>query len=187
MKVLLDAGHGADTPGKRSPVWADGTQFLEWEFTRDIVLRIAKHLPFGAYRLLVPEAWDVPLKERCRRANAEEDCFVLSIHANAGGGTGYEVWTSRGKTKSDEYASVLFEEMQKEFFGERMRSDFTDGDADKETDFYILKHTRCPAILSECFFMDNEKDCRKLMSSHFRERIAKAHAKFILKIIQNET
>ena len=37
MMILLDNGHGCDTPGKRSPVWPDGRQLLEWEFNRDIV------------------------------------------------------------------------------------------------------------------------------------------------------
>ena len=36
---LLDPGHGIDTPGKRSPLWPDGTQLMEFEFNRDIVRR----------------------------------------------------------------------------------------------------------------------------------------------------
>ena len=42
--VILDPGHGFDTPGKRSPVWSDGTQLLEWEFSRDVVRRIERRL-----------------------------------------------------------------------------------------------------------------------------------------------
>ena len=30
MKVLLDNGHGENTPGKRSPKWSDGSQLFEW-------------------------------------------------------------------------------------------------------------------------------------------------------------
>lgn len=37
VKILLDNGHGYDTPGKRSPIWPDGSQLFEWEFNRDIV------------------------------------------------------------------------------------------------------------------------------------------------------
>lgn len=40
VKILLDNGHGYDTPGKRSPIWPDGSQLFEWEFNRDIVSRI---------------------------------------------------------------------------------------------------------------------------------------------------
>ena len=34
VKILLDNGHGYDTPGKRSPIWPDGSQLFEWEFNR---------------------------------------------------------------------------------------------------------------------------------------------------------
>ena len=36
MKVLLDNGHGENTPGKRSPKWSDGSQLFEWEYAREI-------------------------------------------------------------------------------------------------------------------------------------------------------
>ena len=42
LRILLDNGHGQETPGKRSPVWADGSQLFEYEFNRDIVRRIAR-------------------------------------------------------------------------------------------------------------------------------------------------
>ena len=31
MKVLLDNGHGENTPGKRSPKWSDGSQLKTYE------------------------------------------------------------------------------------------------------------------------------------------------------------
>lgn len=41
LRILLDNGHGNETPGKRSPVWPDGSQLFEYEFNRAIVHRIA--------------------------------------------------------------------------------------------------------------------------------------------------
>ena len=38
--IILDNGHGMETPGKRSPIWSDRTQLLEYEFNRDVVRRI---------------------------------------------------------------------------------------------------------------------------------------------------
>ena len=32
--VILDNGHGIDTPGKRSPIWEGNTQLFEWDFNR---------------------------------------------------------------------------------------------------------------------------------------------------------
>lgn len=106
---LLDNGHGVNTPGKRSPKWKDGSQLFEFEFNRDIVKRIAKGLDSLAipYKILVPEEIDISLVERVRRANAIKDSILISVHANAGGGTGFEIYTSPGKTQSDSIATVV--------------------------------------------------------------------------------
>lgn len=190
--VLLDNGHGKETAGKRSPVWSDGSQLFEWEFNRDIVRRIAEKLEADGipYRVLVPEETDISLTERARRANeiAKENngkAYVLSIHANAGGGTGWEVYTSPGQTPSDAIATVFFEEAGREFVpdGWRMRSDYSDGDPDKEANFAILTKTTCPAILTENFFMNTEKDCRFIMSEDGRERIANMHVAAIKRVL----
>lgn len=190
--VLLDNGHGKETAGKRSPVWSDGSQLFEWEFNRDIVRRIVEKLEADGipYRVLVPEETDISLTERARRANeiAKENngkAYVLSIHANAGGGTGWEVYTSPGQTPSDAIATVFFEEAGRELVpdGWRMRSDHSDSDPDKEANFAILTKTTCPAILTENFFMDTEKDCRFIMSEDGRERIANMHVAAIKRVL----
>jgi N-acetylmuramoyl-L-alanine amidase len=188
MIVIIDNGHGVDTKGKCSPVWGDGSKLWEYEFNRDIAARVAykckcADIPF---KMLVTEMHDVSLAERVRRANAidesDKDAFLVSIHANAGGGTGWEVWTSVGYTKSDVYATIFFEEAMKAFPEWKMRRDMTDGDADKETQFYILKNTKCPAVLTENFFMDTERDCRFILSETGRESIATMHFKAIKRI-----
>lgn len=190
--VMLDNGHGKETAGKRSPVWKDGKQLFEYEFNRDIVRRIAKQLSAEGiqYRIIVPEENDISLSERARRANeiydqANGKAFLLSVHANAGGGTGWECYTSVGLTKADELATILCEEATREFQpdGWRMRFDYSDGDPDKESQFAILVKTKAPAVLTENFFMDTEKDCRFIMSETGRERIAKMHVAAIKRII----
>ncbi|MGM9785578.1 MAG: N-acetylmuramoyl-L-alanine amidase [Candidatus Cryptobacteroides sp.] len=67
MKILIDNGHGQNTPGKRSP---DG-RFLEYLFNRTIARQIVADLTDRGYdaSILVPEETDIPLSERCRRAN----------------------------------------------------------------------------------------------------------------------
>jgi len=53
MKILIDNGHGSDTPGKRSP---DG-KFLEYQYNRIIATRVVSELVDCGYdaELLVPE------------------------------------------------------------------------------------------------------------------------------------
>ena len=191
MIAILDNGHGVDCAGKRSPIWGDGSQLFEWEFNRDIVRRLSEMLVRGGipYEVLVPEMSDVPLSERCRRANEIYDrnngqCFLISVHANAGGGSGIEVYTSRGETRADAIASELYNQLDEEFGGEwPMRADWADGDPDKEEGFYILSRTKCPAVLVELFFMDNERDCRFILSGKGRQRCASAIYKAIRNIL----
>lgn len=192
---LFDNGHGGiidgvyQTPGKRSPVWPDGTQLFEGEFNRAIVKRLMTLCDEQDidYLNLVPEESDIPRSERIQRANEiykrYKKCIYLSIHANAGGGRGWEVYTSLGETKSDRIASVFFDTIKKEFGQITMRCDYSDGDPDKEKpQFDVLVYTHMPAILTENFFMDNFDECKNyLMSETGRDRIALAHFNTIMK------
>ncbi|MHA1794666.1 MAG: N-acetylmuramoyl-L-alanine amidase family protein [Promethearchaeota archaeon] len=186
---LLDPGHGGiidgvyQTSGKRSPKWSDGRQLFEGEFNRAIVERLMKLMDEHGfvYRNIVPELEDVELWDRTEnRADSYHDtinehCIYLSIHANAGGGTGFEVFTTPGQTKSDTYAEIWIEEYAKEFPELRLRDDESDGDHDKEARFWVLTKTKMPSILIECGFMDTLKpDCELLMSEKGRDRMAKA-------------
>lgn len=192
LRILLDNGHGKETPGKRSPVWADGAQLFEHELNRDIVQRIARMLAHRGvtFDIIVHEHSDVPLYQRANRANhicnvnGAKNCLLVSVHANAGGGTGWEVWTSRGQTWADDYAEIFFKHAAQAFPEFPMRADNTDGDSDKEADFAILKKTSCPAVLTENFFMDTERDCRLLLSEEGRRRIAQMHVEAILECIE---
>ncbi len=193
MIVLLDNGHGGvinsqyQTKGKRSPIWDDGSQLFEGEFNRAIVNGIIQELTKLniSYVNIAPEYWDVRLETRVKRANkyATKKCFYLSIHTNAGGGKGSEIFTSPGDTKSDKIATIFGNSYQKEFPSKLLRTDFTDGDLDKERRFYVLTKTKMPAILTESFFMDNEEECKTLlMTKEGREKIINCHLDAILKV-----
>jgi N-acetylmuramoyl-L-alanine amidase len=53
----------------------------------------------------------------------------------------------------------------------------------KESNFYVLRNTSMPAILSENFFMTNSDNCHKyLLSEDGRDRIAKIHFEMIQQV-----
>ena len=195
MIILLDNGHGAlingkyQTSGKRSPIWNDGAQLYEGEFNRAIVNGIIQELTRLriSYVNIAPEYRDVRLETRVKRANEypKNESFYLSIHANAGGGHGSEIFTSPGDTKSDKIATVFGNEYKIVFPNRRLRTDFSDGDLDKERRFYVLTKTKMPAILTESFFMDNEEECKTiLMTKAGRDKIIKYHLNAILRVQQ---
>ena len=199
---ILDNGHGGiidgvyQTAGKRSPIWDDGSQLFEGEFNRAIVDRVSKYCDDNniEYVNLVNTQEDVSLSTRVKMANelyreSDKPCIYVSVHANGfsdESANGWEVYTSPGETQSDHIATVLYEESEKEFPNYKMRRDTSDGDVDKESNFYVLVNTAMPAILSENFFMTNERECKTLLlSEEGRDRIAKAHIEMIKKI-ENE-
>lgn len=185
MKVLIDNGHGVDTKGKRSPVWPDGRQLFEWEFNRDIAKRV-----YGALvkrgvdcELIVKETNDITLPERCARVKAiaekvgKMNCLLVSIHANAGGGTGWEIYHYPNSEASAKVAQKFNEVV-------KGRSDFPFKNRGiKTANFYILRCTPCPAVLTENLFMDTKKDCDFLFSEEGKKVIADIHVQAILKCI----
>lgn len=192
MKILIDNGHGESTPGKRSP---DG-RLREYSWTRECAKLLEHALKTRGYdaQRIVTEKEDISLSERCRRVNnickqaGTMNVILISIHNNAAGADGqwhnargWEAWTSVGKTKSDMLATCLYEAAGKAGF--KVRKDFTDGDADKEGHLYILKHTTCPAVLTENLFQDNREDVDYLLSDKGKQAIVDIHVEGIEKYI----
>lgn len=178
MKTLLiDAGHGGiingqyQTLGKRSPVWSDGSQLFEGEFNRQIKSRIMEFCQMDGLKYvdINPQQTDLSLQNRVRYANTynTKESIYLSIHANAGGGTGCEVFVAEVSSQTSKDIAYSIEANYKEFFpNERWRGV-------KNKNFYVVKNTRMPAVLVECFFMDTERECKEyLMTSRGRDMIA---------------
>ena len=191
MKILIDNGHGQSTPGKRSP---DG-RFLEFQFNRTIAKQIVDDLRDRGYdaELLVPEDDDVPLKDRCKRVNdivareGKQNVILISIHANAFGNgkewtspSGWSVYTSKGQTKADDLAEQLAKAAIKNLPQMKMRAEKSDGDLDYGQNFYILKHTACPAVLTENGFYTNKEDLAILESREGRRAITDLHVEGIV-------
>ena len=194
MKILLDNGHGFDTPGKRSP---DG-HFREYAYNRYLAFLIHERLnAIGLdVQILVPEREDISLKERCRRVNrickqlGNDQVILISIHVNAAGNgqnwldaRGWSCFTTRGRTKADELATCLYEAAKNHLPGMKIRTDFTDGDPDIEKDFYIIRHSSCPAVLTENLFMDNRQDVAFLESEEGAKAIVNLHVDGILQYL----
>ena len=194
IKILIDNGHGVNTPGKRSP---DG-RFREYAWAREIARAIVadcKDLGYDA-ELLVPEEYDVCLSARCYRANCwcerlgKRNVLLVSIHVNAAGkgdrwynATGWSAYTSKGQTRSDKLADCLYKQAGLWLPGHRLRMDYSDGDPDIESDFAILKKTACPAVLTENGFQDCEESLQFLESKEGKEAIIGLHVDGILDFI----
>lgn len=194
-KILIDPGHGINTPGKRSP---DG-RFREYAYNRLIAKAVVQHLKYRGYdaQLLVTEEYDVSLTERIRRANdwcnriGRRNVILISIHVNAAGhgdkwynAMGWCCYTSRGQTAGDKLADALYESAAIHLTGHNLRKDYTDGDPDQEADFYILKHTACAAALTENGFQDSVKSLQYLESDEGKRAIVALHVDGIVNYLR---
>jgi N-acetylmuramoyl-L-alanine amidase len=193
----IDNGHGAFTQGKRSPVLPDGRQLLEYEFNRDISARIFTALDrVGvAYYNVIPEVQVGNfLTERVDRANRLSSSLpklFLSIHGNAGPAPtlqdfaddtvrGIETWYYHGSTNGRNMAAVFQRHLIERtgMVNRHLRSKVTG-------QFYVLRATRMPAVLTENGFYNNRFDLESMLTAEFRQTIAEAHVAAILEIEAN--
>ena len=195
MKILIDNGHGENTPGKCSP----NGKFREYQYAREIAQSVEYELKKRGYdaERIVREDIDVPLAERARRVNEYCDrlgtanVLLVSIHVNAAGNgsewmnaRGWSAYTSKGQTKADKLATSMYEAAE-EVLPDGIRKDYSDGDEDWEENFYILRKTKCPAVLTENLFQDNREDVTFLTSDAGKRAIIDIHVRGIENYINN--
>ena len=182
IKIGYDAGHGLNTPGKRTP---DGER--EWTFNDKVARAFANEL--ALYEGVASKRFDdptgkrdVPLKERTDGANAWGADYYISFHHNAntakwGNWTGVEtfVYIGNKNTKSGKLAQAIHPAVVKAY-GLKDRGI-------KEANYHILRETKMPAVLIEGGFMDSVIDIKKLRDDKVLENagreIAQALAKFL--------
>jgi len=176
MKILIDNGHGADTKGKRSPDGRLLEYKYAREIAARIETELNAR-GYDAQRIVTEES-DISLPERARRVNemcgkfGTANVLLISVHCNAAGNGswlkagGWCAFTSKGQTKADPLATALYEAANVALAGyiadfaklkaagqydskqRPIRTDTTDGDPDFEEAFYILRKTKCPAVLT---------------------------------------
>lgn len=191
MKVLIDNGHGENTPGKRSP---DG-RLREWAYSReiaDMVVAELRKLGIDAERI-VKEDTDVPLSERCRRANAVyketgKKAILISIHCNAAGSgaswmnaKGWSVFVSNNASSNSKKLADCLAQVA-ECIPIPVRKQMPEREY-WEQNLAICRDTNCPAVLTENFFQDNKEDVEYLLSRKGKEDIARIHIEGIVKYL----
>ena len=173
MKIAIDAGHGPETPGKRTP---DGS-LREYHFNAPTARYVADELlhEYEGVEILLTfdDSRDVPLKERTDRANAWGADVFVSIHANAYGAGGWNdakgIETFVYKTRPAA-ALKLAEAVHRNLILATGRPDR----GVKTADFHVLRETKMPAILVECGFMTNREEAELLKSDAYRRKCAAA-------------
>ncbi|BDH62296.1 hypothetical protein MTP04_24260 [Lysinibacillus sp. PLM2] len=172
IKIGYDAGHGINTPGKRSP-----DDEREWTFNNVVAkafaLELANYVGVASKRFDDPTGKrDVPLDERTNGANSWGADYYISFHHNANtaewgnwGGVETYVYLGNMNKKSGELAKAIHPSVVKAY-------GLTDRGI-KEKDLHIVRETVMPAILIEGGFMDSRIDIVKLRDNRVLENAGK--------------
>lgn len=205
MKILIDNGHGSNTPGKCSP---DKT-LREYAWTREIAAIVVNELKRKGLdaSLLVPELQDISLVERVERINnqcslyGKKNVLLVSIHNNASRSDGkwddekpcrgFSVFVSKVAGEESKNMAEIFFSLAKQANVLGSRSIPKPDDKGRhfwtwswtKKDLYILTKSNCPAVLTENLFMDNKQDCAYLLSEEGKAEIVKLHVDAITNYI----
>lgn len=200
MKILIDNGHGANTPVNCSP---DG-RLREYAWSRECAKRLVAALKKKGYdaELITPEASDVKLQTRVSRVNnickavGARNCLLVSIHNNASGSDGkwhdacgWSVFVSKNASENSKKLARMLtvEAMKRELMGNRsvpIQKYWTWSWTDK--DIYILEKSACPAVLTENMFQDHKGDVDYLLSEEGMTELVDLHVDGITKYVEAE-
>lgn len=145
MKIVINAGHTKLGTGTGANGYLN-----ESTETRKIAYELMKLLADSKHEV-IPAVYDRSannLKEAVQLANNEQADLFLSIHLNAGGGSGCEAFTWRGEQVPQAVKACSY--LKKLGFKNRGVKD--------GSSLYVIKNTKCTAILIEVCFVDNKAD-----------------------------
>ena len=177
MKVLINAGHapnGIPDPGAVGP-----TGLRECDVVCNVAHMTVDYLIKAGVQADFIQ--DDSLEAICDTANDGDYDLLLSIHCNSfdESAHGIEVWTSRGWTRSDAFATLLMAQMSDTFPDLTVRADWSDGDVDKEAGLYVLRNSDCPAALFELPFISNLEEEAWLRDADNQREAARAFARAV--------
>ncbi|MDE1454737.1 N-acetylmuramoyl-L-alanine amidase [Bacillus paralicheniformis] len=177
-KVWLDAGHGGKDPGAT----ANGLK------EKDLVLSMVKYAKsyleanYKGVEVNLTRSTDVfyELSERANMANRYGADVFVSIHINAGGGTGFETYRYPGTAGN---TLKLQQSLHSEILAEMKGNGQTSDRGLKQANLAVVRQTHMPAVLTENLFIDRKEDADRLKNSGFVKAVGEAHARGIAKYL----
>lgn len=169
--VVIDAGHGGHDPG------AVANGLKEKDLTLNIAKLVQEKLKSYNVKVVMTRTSDkyLTLSERARISNRNKADLFVSIHINAGGGTGFESFIYNGGVTS---STVAF---QNTIHSEILKQVNVKDRGKKRANLAVVRETKAPAVLTECLFIDNSNDANKLKRDSYLDKFAEGHVKGIVK------
>ena len=176
-RVYIDAGHGGSDPGAVKYI-------VERDVNLVMALACRDYLNANGVSTKMSRtsnSTDTSINSMAREANSWGADLVISIHNNAGGGDGFEVYHTVGGGRGKVLAQNIEAEVKK--IGQNSRGLKTRRDTDG-TDYYgMIRLTNAPAVICEGVFVDNATDVQIADTTSEQRAFGYAYAKGILKTL----
>ena len=177
VKIYLDAGHGGNDGG------ASANGLVEKKLTLKIAKKMNSLLKdYKDVTVKMSRKTDktVSLKSRTDEANKWGADLFLSVHINAGGGSGFESYVYNGaiELKTEKVRTTIHNEIMKLI-------NVTDR-GKKKKNLHVTRESRANALLTENLFIDTKKDADKLKKQSFINKLAQGHVNGIVKFYHLE-
>jgi N-acetylmuramoyl-L-alanine amidase len=167
--VVVDAGHGGIDKGARG---VDGS--LEKKYALDTAKRVERGLKRAGYRVVMTRKSDyfVPLPTRAAISNRQRGAVFVSIHYNwARNSSAQGTETFYHSSRSYPLAANIQRELSRH----------SNNRGVKRARFHVLRNNVRPAVLVEGGFLSNSAEARKVRSPFYRQRLADAIVRGIVK------
>jgi N-acetylmuramoyl-L-alanine amidase len=180
--IVVDAGHGwGASIGGGACANPDGRLSIEMETSHSVAHKLKKLInddcPLPEVLLTRPNnncnSW-VSLSQRTTMANSWGADAFLSIHTNAGGGSGTETfWCAQSPTLDyDDQTFCYTVQNDMANYGDWANRRATEDDIYLSYHLYVLRYSNTYSVLSEIGFGDNTGDFAKLSSDSWRNEFA---------------
>lgn len=177
ITVVIDAGHGGFDPGKIGI-----NRALEKDINLSIAYKLKNLLEKNDIRVIMTRKNDNGLyvkadpnwkrndmRNRVKIINRSGADFAISIHQNS-----FVQESSKGAQvfyySSSEEGRVLAETLQ-----EGIKSAIHDGNhrlAKANSNYYLLKQSKCPLAIVECGFLSNRAEAELLCDKEYQDKMA---------------
>lgn len=191
--VIIDSGHGGVDPGKIGV-----NKILEKDINLEIALKLEEKLKSQGFNVVMTRVSDeglypadasnkkmADMRRRCQIVNntyaKHPDAMLVSIHQNSFTSEsvhGAQVFYYINSDKAKEFATIMQEKLNENININNIKQ------AKENTNYYLLLHTGCPAVIVECGFLSNWKDANNLATFEYQERIATVIYEGILKCME---
>lgn len=181
-RVFITSGHGYNSKTGSGDPGAVANGLKEADINLNISLEAQRELIRHGVTVGMSQVVQEidPSTEEIAEANAFKPDIVIAVHANAGGGDGFEAYYQTNAYKAKSLALAQAIEKEVKAIGQNSRGLKTRTNLNGSDYFGWLRECKCPTVLAECAFIDNKADVQIIDTLAEQQAFGRAYAKAVL-------